>query len=592
MMAEDTEVVSGSKERPRWAKLWIEVRLQFPGAWRDVRSVVLELGVAVVAVGAGAWLYAASPANVVPLASIEFAPSPSAAARLAAGQARGIALYTAGWILGALALVLIYHVGSRILASEVRRRLVRGALVGAGAAAVMAGLAALLLIGYPENWWPGREWVVRTAQALAFARNCLLAVVLPVAFGVLVVTLDRVGRRFRHSQQDPWVLGDHVIPRRRDGFRPSGPAAGAPPVEPAAHDGTVDVAARASESQLTPADTRVARRVHEDIWLPADRELRGTGICVSGGGIRSACVALGALQALQRRGVLEEAAYLVSVSGGGYTAGAYQLALTSEPDQPATRHGRSPVRTEATPHDVLNPGSPEEDHLRRHSSYVADSAMDWAAAMGTLLRGVLANLALLSGTVIALGGLIYLFYRYTPVISITDLAPIYAAHRGPDPAPPHVPAIQPGVAMALVVALTLSVLTYSVGLAGFATAARPAQRTIKAAKAFTTLTVLLAVFGVLVPLLLWATGRLTWNLGLHNRRGLTPAGIGTVLLTYVGAIIGILWRRRDQISKQVGGGSGRENGRRYYLHSHLGGLGVFGHGDRLSYEGGDRVGNG
>ena len=42
------------------------------------------------------------------------------------------------------------------------------------------------------------------------------------------------------------------------------------------------------------------------------------GICCSGGRIRSASYALGALQALQEVGVLERAEYLATVSGGGY----------------------------------------------------------------------------------------------------------------------------------------------------------------------------------------------------------------------------------------------------------------------------------
>ena len=52
---------------------------------------------------------------------------------------------------------------------------------------------------------------------------------------------------------------------------------------------------------------------------------RPTGICLSGGGIRAASVALGALQSPEFRAeVVPEAQYLVSVSGGGYTAGAFQ----------------------------------------------------------------------------------------------------------------------------------------------------------------------------------------------------------------------------------------------------------------------------
>ena len=46
------------------------------------------------------------------------------------------------------------------------------------------------------------------------------------------------------------------------------------------------------------------------------------GLAISGGGIRSACVGLGLLQSLYRRGILRHIDYLSTVSGGGYV-GAY-----------------------------------------------------------------------------------------------------------------------------------------------------------------------------------------------------------------------------------------------------------------------------
>ena len=43
-----------------------------------------------------------------------------------------------------------------------------------------------------------------------------------------------------------------------------------------------------------------------------------SALCISGGGIRSATFALGALQGLANRGVLEQFDYVSTVSGGGY----------------------------------------------------------------------------------------------------------------------------------------------------------------------------------------------------------------------------------------------------------------------------------
>ena len=52
------------------------------------------------------------------------------------------------------------------------------------------------------------------------------------------------------------------------------------------------------------------------------------GLALSGGGIRSACIGLGILQALYRRGVLRHIDYLSTVSGGGYV-GAYLTSFVS-----------------------------------------------------------------------------------------------------------------------------------------------------------------------------------------------------------------------------------------------------------------------
>src|SRR5205085_2139809 len=76
-----------------------------------------------------------------------------------------------------------------------------------------------------------------------------------------------------------------------------------------------------------------------DYWsrnwtVPPGRKPANLGICVSGGGVRSASVTLGALQELGPD-VLTKAEYLVSVSGGGYMIGAMQLALTGAGDPPA-----------------------------------------------------------------------------------------------------------------------------------------------------------------------------------------------------------------------------------------------------------------
>jgi predicted acylesterase/phospholipase RssA len=52
------------------------------------------------------------------------------------------------------------------------------------------------------------------------------------------------------------------------------------------------------------------------------------GVALSGGGIRSASFCLGALQALDRAGVLKNIDYLSTVSGGGYIGTSLSAAMT------------------------------------------------------------------------------------------------------------------------------------------------------------------------------------------------------------------------------------------------------------------------
>lgn len=110
--------------------------------------------------------------------------------------------------------------------------------------------------------------------------------------------------------------------------------------------------------------------------------------------------------------MLAKARYLVSVSGGGYTSGAFQLALTDE--QPAYL---ADARL-ATVRDVFAPGSPEEDHIRRHAKYLADSPREKLLAAGIILRGLCVSLGLLALAFVVVGVYLSAFYHRVP---LTDL---------------------------------------------------------------------------------------------------------------------------------------------------------------------------
>src|SRR6476661_10426340 len=77
-----------------------------------------------------------------------------------------------------------------------------------------------------------------------------------------------------------------------------------------------------SLTQAKPSpDGPEAPLTFEQVLVQEDAVLGGkqrSALCISGGGIRSATFALGALQGLAELGILENFDYLSTVSGGGY----------------------------------------------------------------------------------------------------------------------------------------------------------------------------------------------------------------------------------------------------------------------------------
>jgi hypothetical protein len=283
--------------------------------------------------------------------------------------------------------------------------------------------------------------------------------------------------------------------------------------------------------------------------VPPGRPPAEVGICASGGGIRSASVTLGALQAL-RKDVLSRARYLVSVSGGGYMTGAFQLALT---------HANADADSLATPGDVFAPGSAEEDHLRRHGKYLADGGREWLAALGVVLRGVAASLALLTLGVVVIGVGPQHLLPGGPVVDITRLVPQFDTAAGTGapgfPAPPA--AVWRTLAATAAVAVVAWVLVI-VGLLAedrrFRLIGGVSRNVFRAAVA---ISVVVAVYAVAVPAVVWAMARLSWTTGIT--RPLPAASftaVVTTLLTWFGALASTMWRRTERLrasGDKVGG---------------------------------------
>ncbi|MBK1782823.1 patatin-like phospholipase family protein [Prauserella sp. ASG 168] len=252
-----------------------------------------------------------------------------------------------------------------------------------------------------------------------------------------------------------------------------------------------------------------------------------TGVCLSGGGIRAASVAMGALQSL--RAELLSSDYLVSVSGGGYTAGALQQALTEA--RPPTPLPGDAVRDPAS---VFAEGTAELHHVRRNSSYLADTPGRMLAALGRIARGLVLSLAVLFGPAVVLGVLAGALYDAVPLTPLT-LDPL------------TYPAPRPGALVAL----------GAVGGAAFLLALFTRGNAHRRARAgrlvapLATVALTLAVLALAVPLLVWAAAALLESTGRVSAGVAGP--VGTVVLTYLAAIASMFWRHRAMLGRQAAG---------------------------------------
>ncbi len=450
-----------------------------------------------------------------------------------------------GYVIG---LLLACGLGRRVFWTPRSRTWATLGVVAAGVAGACNIVQDLLLRQALGDGLPSGA-LLDWAEVLSFIKFTALLVAAPVGIVAITVSVGRLTmskktrERWENARPvDGTAPGSRVIPPPviERAARDSGPASGRPVAGQDWWDGL-------SKGPRT--------RWAQGFASPSERSKDSIGICVSGGGIRSASVALGALQALREEEVLDRANYLVSVSGGGYTAGGLQLAITKATD--GIQSGPAPV-TRATPGDAFDPGSPEEDHLRRHSSYIADGLGQWLVALGVLLRGVLSSLVIIGLTITTLGLAIGEFYTAVPIADGGDLAtlrPRFAVTGSSTKAPAY-PGIPFGVWCAIAVAGGLTLIAY---LAWQLTVKRNlVHRTSRIAVALLAVTMLLAVLGVALPALLWAGAWLTWPLGFSPLRAATVSSLSLVV-TYLGAIVATFWRNRTTIAKSAGTVTGFAN---------------------------------
>jgi hypothetical protein len=117
--------------------------------------------------------------------------------------------------------------------------------------------------------------------------------------------------------------------------------------------------------------------------------LDATGLCLSGGGIRSASFAMGVLQALNEKDCLPRIDYLSTVSGGGYIGSALSATLTKS--KGAFVFGETTgKRAQSDLTDVKD--TPSVGHVRNYSNYLIPFGMrDVLTGIAIVFRGLVAN---------------------------------------------------------------------------------------------------------------------------------------------------------------------------------------------------------
>ncbi|HLJ88789.1 MAG TPA: hypothetical protein VKZ53_18365 [Candidatus Angelobacter sp.] len=129
-------------------------------------------------------------------------------------------------------------------------------------------------------------------------------------------------------------------------------------------------------------------------------ERKWVGMSISGGGIRSATLGLGILQAFARRGLISRLHYLSTVSGGGYIGGwlmswIRRLKHTAGADRTIRDSERAEERLGVTEGAVPGMAEPHAVHfLRQYSNYLAPRLGLWSADSIAFISVYLRNLML------------------------------------------------------------------------------------------------------------------------------------------------------------------------------------------------------
>ena len=167
----------------------------------------------------------------------------------------------------------------------------------------------------------------------------------------------------------------------------------------------VHVEEESCETELKDGELEDAR---DSYWNGREAPV---GLCLSGGGVRSATFSLGVLQNLFKRGVLKHVDYLSTVSGGGYMGGCFSSLYTETKERGDARE-RDGEEFDLEKNFALSTAD-QMHHLRRkgdflitrRGAFVRESMRTW----GLLLLGLVVMISLWASFMVFLAGSFVLF---------------------------------------------------------------------------------------------------------------------------------------------------------------------------------------
>ncbi|WP_143696572.1 hypothetical protein [Williamsia muralis] len=253
--------------------------------------------------------------------------------------------------------------------------------------------------------------------------------------------------------------------------------------------------------------------------------------------------------------VIDEVDYIISVSGGGYSAGARLLAMQK-------KEGDSMAPSKLS--DRYAAGSPEFEHMRKHSSYIADTPAQLLDALTKVAKNMILSLVVLFAPAVVLGVLVGLFYDQVPLAAFVPVPDAFLGETdnnliggwtaSMDPPASGLVDNSGAVWLAVVVPAALGIVMFSFSVLievfwtnEWAESCRYATR--KVAMAWTAFTLLMLLIVAGLPALIRACAALANDDGetAFVLAGSTASAV--VVLNYFGVLAAMAWKNKAFFSR-------------------------------------------